>query len=59
MTLIPFPIAIPDDALLIDVVQKARAQHLHLVIDRHGKCVLTPYLFPGMVKINAPQPAAA
>lgn len=59
MSVIPFPVAVPDDALLHHVAQQAHAEHLHLVIDRKGRCVLTPLLLPGMVKINAPRPVAA
>jgi hypothetical protein len=39
------------DVLLADVVQQAITRGLRLVIDRHGRCVLTPMMLPGMREI--------
>ena len=58
-TITRFPEQVPDEALLIDIAQQAVARHLYLVIDRHGKCVLTPQLLPGMQKIHVLDKAAA
>lgn len=44
-------IIVPDDATVVDAANQAAAAHLHLVIDRHGRTLLTPILLPGMQKI--------
>lgn len=46
------PEAVPDEALLCDVVRDACARQLMLVIDRHGRCLLTRQLLPGMHVIH-------
>jgi hypothetical protein len=39
------------DVLLADVVQQAITRGLRLVIDRHGRTLLTPMMLPGMREI--------
>lgn len=50
---------IPNSATVIEAARQANAQHLHLVIDRHGRTLLTPILHPGMQKIAVNLKAAA
>lgn len=42
---------IPNTTTVLEAANQAAAAHLHLVIDRHGRTLLTPILLPGMQKI--------
>ena len=42
---------IPDSATVIAAAKQAAASHLHLVIDRRGRTLLTPIVEPGMQRI--------
>lgn len=52
-TVIPMPTAVDDDALLHEVMAAAVARGLYVVIDRHGRALVTPILLPGMQKLYA------
>lgn len=43
---------IPNTATVLEAANQAAAAHLHLVIDRKGRTLLTPILLPGMQKIG-------
>lgn len=45
-------VLIPDEATLLEAAQQACASHLTLVIDVDGQAKLTPFVFPGMVKLH-------
>lgn len=49
--IVPFPTALPDELTLHEAATQANAAHLHLVIDRRGRTLLTPIVLPGMQKI--------
>lgn len=59
----PHAAFLPDEMLLAEAAKRAAAQHLHLVITRDGRRVLTPVLLPGMqkiaVQVEQPNKAAA
>ena len=42
---------IPNTTTVLEAANQAAAAHLHLVIDRNGRTLLTPILRPGMQKI--------
>ena len=42
---------IPNTTTVLEAANQAAAAHLHLVIDRNGRTLLTPILLPGMQKI--------
>lgn len=44
-------ITLPDEATVLEAARQAAASHLHLVIDRDGRTLLTPIVWPGMQKI--------
>lgn len=48
---INFPSILPDELTLHEAASQAHAAHLHLVIDRRGRTLLTPIILPGMQKI--------
>ena len=52
-TITAMPRAVDDDALHHEVMAAAVANGLHVVIDRHGKLLVTPILLPGMQKLHA------
>lgn len=58
-TVIPMPRAVDDNALHHEVMAAAKADGLHVVIDRHGNVVVTPILLPGMQKLHAVDKQAA
>lgn len=51
MNVIAMPTILPDELTLHEAARQANARHLHLVIDRAGRTLLTPIVFPGMQKI--------
>ena len=60
MNVIALPERVPDDdALLDDVVRDAHARHLHLVIDEHGRALLTSQVLPGQQRLYVLDKAAA
>jgi len=50
---------LPGRMLLAEAAALAAASHLHLVITRDGRTVLTPVLLPGMQKIAVQTSAPA
>lgn len=52
MNLLTFPSIVADDATVHEAAEQAVKQGLHLVIDRHGRSLITPIVLPGMQIIN-------
>ena len=52
-------IIIPNDKTVLEAANQASAAHLHLVIDRKGRTLLTPIVLPGMQKISVTKRVAA
>jgi hypothetical protein len=52
MNLLTLPQRIADEATVFEAAEQAVKQGLHLVIDRHGRALITPVVFPGMQIIN-------
>lgn len=52
MNLLTLPHRIADEATVHEAAEQAVKQGLHLVIDRHGRALITPIVFPGMQVIN-------
>ena len=50
---------IPNTTTVLEAANQAAAQHLHLVIDRNGRTLLTPIVLPGMQKIAVREKVAA
>lgn len=44
-------IIVPNEKTVLEAANQAAAQHLHLVIDRNGRTLLTTIVLPGMQKI--------
>lgn len=43
---------IPNTTTVLEAANQAAASHLHLVIDKNGRTLLTPIMLPGMQKIG-------
>lgn len=52
MNTLTFPTVVADEATVHEAAEQAVRQGLHLVIDRHGRSLITPVVFPGMQIIN-------
>lgn len=46
-----YTVTLDSEATVLEAANQAAAAHLHLVIDRNGRTLLTPILRPGMQKI--------
>lgn len=54
-----YAVTVDSEATVIEAAQQANAAHLHLVIDKRGRTLLTPILLPGMQKIAVKEKVAA
>lgn len=54
-----YTVTVDSDTRVIDAANHAAAAHLHLVIDRKGRTLLTPIILPGMQKIAVREKVAA